>query len=102
MVRNVPMVHVVKPEPGPPLSAQYAGVEWLSHSANPATYKPIRLRRPPACDECFALQHETGGAFGTRAPAKHRRTLRNGRLMDLCNRHANAWRERDDREKTNR
>lgn len=47
------------------------------------------------CDECAQLQHETRGASGPRMQPKQRRTVARASLA-LCNRHANAWHDRDD------
>ncbi len=48
------------------------------------------------CDECFALQHETHGAYGHRFAARHQRSFGSGRpTLKLCNVHAEQWRDRD-------
>ncbi|MGW4117091.1 hypothetical protein [Nocardia sp. NPDC004711] len=58
------------------------------------------------CDECANLQHETGGKFGPRMQPRQRRhfptktvngeKVGGGPALRLCTRHAEAWRERDD------
>lgn len=54
-------------------------------------------RSPRAtCDECGAIQHETRGASGRPAAARHRRRVGGaGEYLLLCETHAEAWRERD-------
>jgi hypothetical protein len=55
-----------------------------------------KLKTPPSCDECFAVQWESKGAFSPRADVKHRRTFKDGTMLGLCNLHADAWHERDE------
>lgn len=57
-----------------------------------ATYRPSSSKQP--CDECMALQHETSGGWGSRAPVRHVRETAEKRLL-LCGPHAQLWRERD-------
>jgi hypothetical protein len=95
---NVPMIDVERSD-DPPFSRQYAGVQYRGHAQRRAKYTPIRTRRQPPCDECFALQHETGGDYGSRAVARVRRVLSTGELIDLCTRHAATWKARDTKEK---
>lgn len=76
-----------------PLSEHYANG---NHRAAGGAVKWTR-RQPRAhadCDECTALQHETGGAFWPRRQVRNRRAV-NGTVLDLCAGHTLEWRARD-------
>ena len=92
------------PEPAPeirPFSARYAVplYRWKLGVPSPKWANLSTTTIP--CDECFALQHESRGAYGSRHQAKRRRTLpptrqREGTVLNLCRSHAMSWQERDD------
>lgn len=67
--------------------------------ARPPEFRPrytkIVAKTQPACDECFAEQHETRGASGQRLEAKVRRTIKQGAALNLCRIHEELWKRRD-------
>jgi hypothetical protein len=86
------------PQPATPvfaLSRRYAGEEYQLRRRTKATWTAIKAAKAAPCDECFALQHESGGTSGPRSPAKHSRTVPGGSRLKLCGAHAELWRTRD-------
>lgn len=78
------------------LSQRYAAMPYrVSVSGGRPRWTPVRLKRPIPCDECFANQHESGGASGVRADAHLQRWLGTA-VLKLCHGHAQLWRERDE------
>lgn len=84
-----------------PFSAKY-GVPLYRWKLGTPTPKYTKLSTSTIpCDECFALQHETRGAYGSRHSAKERRVLaatqqRESSTINLCRGHAAVWHERDE------
>lgn len=77
------------------LSRKYDSPLYVQSKTAKAKWTPIRTTTID-CDECFALQVETNGGSGSRFAAKHRRTLAvTDVVLNLCNAHAEQWRERD-------
>ncbi len=78
---------------GADLSAHYDTPEYRLSPAKPRATWATKVGT--YCDECVRLQIETRGASGRRMPPKQLRTVA-GTSLALCNRHANAWHDRDD------
>lgn len=78
--------------PSPPAKRFGLSERFASH-AGPATYRPSSSRQP--CDECLALQHQTGGRSGPRAPVKCVRTAHRLGAILLCGPHKELWVELD-------
>lgn len=84
-------VHPITTQPQT-LSAAYGGSD--DHRARATDHISWLTATKGDCDECFALQHETGGA-STRQRAHHQRVLRGGAKLLLCTEHAELWQARD-------
>jgi hypothetical protein len=63
-----------------------------------AKWTAIKVKGVRPCQECAYMQHETGGAFGPRRQAKHRRTHPRGGAIELCTAHADLWKTRDEKD----
>lgn len=65
-----------------------------------ARWTARRLKRRRACEECSWLMHETRGrGLDMVRDVKQRRTLPNGRYIDMCTSHAALWKMKDLEEK---
>lgn len=85
------------PEPEhyrPTLSAMYSTPEYRETPLARARYVNLGTQTI-TCDECFANQHEAGGATPPRAKASARRTFLGGPRLNLCGTHTQLWKERD-------
>jgi hypothetical protein len=77
-----------------PLSRAFSSGDYRS-AGHEVTWARRQPRARADCDECTALQHETGGKYWPRRQVRHRRTT-NGTVLDLCAGHAHEWRARDE------
>lgn len=94
------MTGEVTPLFGAPPRRSFTLSERFAGHAGPAKYGSSSSRQP--CDECIALQHETAGRSGTRAPVRYvrkRQVRRGGQQVDLqlllCAPHKELWTELD-------
>ncbi len=78
---------------GPSRSFPLSGRYDADHVGQ-ARYRSSSSKQP--CDECIALQHQTAGAFGTRAPVRWARQSVTGAVLLLCAPHKAEWVERDE------
>lgn len=81
-----------------PLSKAFENPSYRASATEKPKWTPVKVKAPMACDECAAVQHETRGTYGPRANARQRRAFVGGPILRLCTRHANAWRERDEKD----
>lgn len=81
-----------------PLSARYSNQRYRRFPGSLLTWTSIDTDTR-WCDECAAQQHESGGSYGPRAVARHRRITDKRAVLNLCRRHASAWQERDSTER---
>jgi hypothetical protein len=79
-----------------PLSTALGAGQHRAAGAD-VTWTKRQPRKRADCDECVALQHETGGLYWPRRMVRHRRKV-NGTTLDLCNGHALEWRARDEQD----
>lgn len=94
-MRNVPMFD--KPEEQPvELSQKLSAFEYRLDRGEKAKWTAIKLKTYRPCNECAYMQHETGGSFGPRWQAKHRRAHPMGPVLELCTAHKDLWHKRDD------
>ena len=96
-MRNVPMFD--KPAEQPvELSKRLAAFEYRLDRNEKAKWTSIKVKGPRPCNECAYMQHETGGKFGPRRQAKHRRSHPMGPALELCHAHRDLWLERDEKD----
>lgn len=94
-VRNVPLFDKPGEEPMR-LSKALAGAEYRLVKDEKAKWTDVHLKGYRACQECSAVQHETGGAFGPRRQIKKRRRSPGSPALELCQQHAQLWKTRDE------
>lgn len=96
-MRNVPMFD--KPAEQPvQLSEKLSAFEYRLGGGERAKWTSIKVKGPRPCDECAYMQHQTGGKFGPRRQAKHRRSHPMGPTLELCHAHRDLWLERDEKD----
>lgn len=92
--RNVPMFDAPQEQPVG-LSKALAVYAYRLAADEAAKWSDIKVKAPRDCQECAQLQHETGGVFGPRRQAKHRRAHPMGPKLELCSAHTEQWKVRD-------
>lgn len=96
-MRNVAMFD--KPEEQPvELSKRFSAFVYRLSRGEKAKWTAIKARGPRPCDECFQMQHESGGKFGPRRQAKHRHSPPGGSPVELCRAHRDLWIVRDEQD----
>ena len=83
------------PEQKVALSKALSGFAYRLARGETCKWTAIKVKGPRPCDECFHMQHETGGSFGPRRQAKHRRSHPMGAPIELRTAHADLWKDRD-------
>ncbi|MCA4997153.1 hypothetical protein HWD35_20740 [Tsukamurella tyrosinosolvens] len=76
------------------LSKAFQRAPYLSTKTWRPKYAGSRQRA--TCDECFAAQHESGGAYGPRLHVRMVRTMPDGTQLRLCTAHAELWKSFDE------
>lgn len=80
-MKNVPMFD--KPAEQPvQLSKALAAFEYRLDHNEKAKWTAVKVKGPRPCQECSHMQHESGGKFGPRRQAKHRRTHPMGPVLE--------------------
>ena len=77
------------------LSKALSGPDYRLRKDEKAKWTNVNLKTYRPCQECAAVQHETGGAFGPRRQIKKRRRVVGGKVIEMCQQHAQLWRELD-------
>jgi hypothetical protein len=94
-MRNVPMFD--KPAEQPvELSEKLSAFEYRLNRGEKVKWTAIKVKGYRPCQECAYMQHQTGGQFGPRRQAKHRRTHPMSPALELCTAHKDLWLDRDE------